>query len=124
LYAIEDESLAPSVELALAQLRGYASKSKTLANKDSTRLGQPSVRLKTKVVTTDGKTFVTATLADGVKALGITDKIEIHTAWKKINTIKFKAGEVVDFDGHKFSLTNETPTYSVEQDEEVLEGYE
>jgi hypothetical protein len=136
LSAIEDEALAPSVELALSQLRAYASKSKSLANTNSTRLGQPSVRLKTKLVTKDGQTFVTATLADAVKALGITDKVEIHTAWKKINTTKFKAGETIDFEGHKFSMTNEVPfTPAVEeqiegldetslQENEQIEGYE
>lgn len=139
LVAIEDEALAPSIELAFAQLRAYASKSKSLSNKNSTRLGQPSVRLKTKMVTKDGKTFVAATLAAAIRLLGIEDKVEVHTAWKKINTTKFKAGEIVDFEGHKFSLTGEASTSPapaveeqiesldetfVQEGEEQIEGYE
>jgi hypothetical protein len=107
LSAIEDEALAPSVELALTQLRAYASKSKSLANKDSTRLGQPSVRLKTKVVTADGQTLVAPTLAAAVRLLGNEDKDYVLKAWKQIGTAKFKAGEVVEFEGNQFSLTDE-----------------
>jgi len=107
LASIEDESLAPSVELALTQLRAYASKSKSLANKTSTRIGQPSVRLRTKVVTKDGKTFVAATLAAAIRLLGNEDKEFVLKAWKQIGTAKFKAGETIEFEGHKFSLTDE-----------------
>ena len=130
LAAIEDEALAPSVELALTQLRAYASKSKSLANKNSTRLGQPSVRLKTKVVTKDGQTFVAATLAAAIRLLGNEDKDYVLKAWKQIGTAKFKAGEVIEFEGHKFSLTDEgieTPTEpAVEGLDETStqEGYE
>ncbi len=128
LAAIEDEALAPSVELAFSQLRAYASKSKSLSNKNSTRLGQTSVRLKTKVVTKDGQTFVAATLAAAIRLLGNEDKEYVLKAWKQIGTAKFKAGEVIDFEGHQFSLTDEgieTPTEpAVEGLDETPADYE